>query len=252
MAIAVGNKLAGILQATGLFADEQISDLLLEQTSSGGSITEKVLARGYADEAAFLQALAKAMSIPFVRVPNLEIKPEVVEKLPTKVVFQYNVVPICIEDGALRVATNDPFAPGLMDALRLASGMRVRFALSSMLDLSNAAKTVYGVGADTLEQMIQDDRVEVAPEEDFGKKDLDELDQEASVVKFVNQIIWEAFQDRATDIHLEPMEMDLRIRYRIDGVLHQTPVPPQLKRFQSAIISRITRRDSAPRLAGSR
>jgi general secretion pathway protein E/type IV pilus assembly protein PilB len=55
----------------------------------------------------------------------------------------------------------------------------------------------------------------------------------------VNQIVWEAYQDRATDIHLEPQEFDLRIRYRIDGVLHQTPVPPQLKRFQSAVISRI-------------
>jgi len=70
-------------------------------------------------------------------------------------------------------------------------------------------------------------------------KDLSELDQEASVVKFVNQIIWEAHQDHATDIHLEPMEADLRIRYRIDGILHQTPVPAQLKRFQAAIISRI-------------
>ena len=87
--------------------------------------------------------------------------------------------------------------------------------------------------------MIQDNRIEVAPEDDLSKQDLSELDQEASVVKFVNQIIWEAYQDRATDIHLEPMENDLRIRYRIDGVLHQTPVPPQLKRFQAAIISRI-------------
>ncbi|MBN1267999.1 MAG: type II/IV secretion system protein, partial [Kiritimatiellae bacterium] len=78
-----------------------------------------------------------------------------------------------------------------------------------------------------------------AAEGDLLKEDLSQLDQEASVVKFVNQIIWEAYQDRSTDIHLEPMETDLRIRYRIDGVLHQTPVPAQLKRFQAAIISRI-------------
>jgi type II secretory ATPase GspE/PulE/Tfp pilus assembly ATPase PilB-like protein len=64
-------------------------------------------------------------------------------------------------------------------------------------------------------------------------------DQEASVIKFVNQIIWEAFKDRATDIHFEPAEDELRIRYRIDGILHQTPMPPQLKRYQAALISRI-------------
>jgi type II secretory ATPase GspE/PulE/Tfp pilus assembly ATPase PilB-like protein len=70
-------------------------------------------------------------------------------------------------------------------------------------------------------------------------KDITEGEQEASVIKFVNQIIWEAYKDRATDIHLEPQEDELRIRYRIDGILHQTPMPPQLKRFQSAILSRI-------------
>src|SRR2546426_7288955 len=70
-------------------------------------------------------------------------------------------------------------------------------------------------------------------------KEITEGDQEASVIKFVNQIIWEAYKDRSTDIHFEPAEDELRIRYRIDGILHQTPMPPQLKRFQAAIISRI-------------
>jgi len=87
--------------------------------------------------------------------------------------------------------------------------------------------------------MMQDDRIDLGDEESLLKQDLSDLDQEASVVKFVNQIIWEAFKDRATDIHIEPMEMDLRIRYRVDGVLHETPMPPQLKRFQSSVISRI-------------
>ena len=70
-------------------------------------------------------------------------------------------------------------------------------------------------------------------------KEITEGDQEASVIKFVNCVIWEASKDRATDIHLEPQEDELRIRYRIDGILHQTPMPPQLKRFQAALISRI-------------
>lgn len=239
MPVQASNKIAGLLEATGLFTEIQIGNLLAERQQSGNTITETVLALQLAAEEEFLEAFAGAMSVPFVKVSDLEIDESVIDTLPTKLVFQYNVVPIARENGSLRVATIDPFTPGLMDALRLASGMRIQFALSVSADLANAAKTIYGVGADTVEQMIQGDQIDLAPEEDLGKQDLDELDQEASIVKFVNQIIWEAHQDRATDIHLEPMENDLRIRYRIDGVLHQTPVPPQLKRFQSAIISRI-------------
>ena len=77
-------------------------------------------------------------------------------------------------------------------------------------------------------------------------KEITEGDQEASVIKFVNQIVWEAFKDRATDIHFEPAEDELRIRYRIDGILHQTPMPPQLKRYQAALISRSWSSESRP------
>ncbi|OQW96933.1 MAG: secretion system protein E [Verrucomicrobia bacterium A1] len=239
MATATTTKLATLLERVGLFSAEQIEDLLSRQKEGGTSIVDVVVKQGYAREDAFLAKLAEAMKLPFVHVGETPIEPSVLQRLPTKAVFQYNVIPLGMENGVLRVATHDPFTPGLVDALRLASGFRVRLALSPAVDLAKAAKKFYGVGADTLEQMIQDNRIEVAPVEDLGKEDLGELDQEASVVKFVNQIIWEAYQDRSTDIHLEPMETDLRIRYRVDGVLHQTPVPPQLKRFQPAIISRI-------------
>ncbi len=232
-------KLAALLTRCDLFKPEQIEFLLAKQQQSGASVTELVVGEGYAREDVFLKALAAAMDLPYVRPGDLTIPPAVLDKLPTKAVFQYNVMPVAVENGILRVAARDPFLPGLMDALRLAAGQRVRLALATAADIDKAAKKLYGVGAETLDRMIADDRIEVAPEDDFGKQDLSELDQEASVVKFVNQIIWEAYKDRATDIHLEPQEMDLRIRYRVDGVLHQTPVPPQLKRFQASIISRI-------------
>lgn len=239
MTTAGTQKLAGLLEQTGLFTAAQVEEILQRQQQSGMSITDVVLDMGHARDDEFLKALAKAMDIPFVRLAGTVIEAAVLQKLPTKAVFQYNVVPVGMEKGALRVATHNPFHPGLVDALRLASGFRIRLALSTADDLSKASKKFYGVGADTLDQMIQHDRIEVASEEDLLPADLSDLDQEASVVKFVNQIIWEAHQDRATDIHMEPMETSLRIRYRVDGVLHQTPVPAQLKRFQSAIISRI-------------
>jgi len=239
MAVVTTTKLAEMMQRLGLFTPEQIEELLARQKQGGGSITDVVVGQGYAKEEVFLEKLAEIMGIPYARVGEKPIDKDILTKLPTKAVFQYNVIPLGMENGVLRVATHDPFQQGLVDALRLASGFRIRLALSTSADLGKAAKKFYGVGAETLEQMMKDDRSEISPETNLGKQDLGDLDQEASVVKFVNQIIWEAHQDRGTDIHLEPMETDLRIRYRIDGVLHQTPVPPQLKRFQPAIISRV-------------
>ncbi|HQN80242.1 MAG: type II/IV secretion system protein [Kiritimatiellae bacterium] len=239
MAGAVSNRLTGLLEATGLFTPPQIEELAIKQRESEGLLTTHVVALEYAREDAFLAALAKAMQIPYVRVGDQPVPGEVLEKVPTKAVFQYNVIPIRLDNGVLRVATSEPFRPGLADSLRLASGCRIRFALSPSADIEKAAKKFYGVGADTLDRLRADKQLDLDEDLGPGIGDLNDLDQEASVVKFVNQIIWECHHDRGTDIHIEPMENDLRIRYRIDGVLHPTPLPPQMKRFQSAIISRI-------------
>ena len=233
------NRLASVLETTGLLSPEQVADIVQRSLGATKPVTDIVVDMGYAKEDPYLRALAEALELPFMRLNDKVIPKEVLDLLPTKAVFQYNIIPVEAEGDVLRVATHDPFVPGLLDALRLASGRKVRFALSTSSDISAAAKKFYGVGADTFDRMMQDNHIEMAAEEDFLKQDLSELDSEASVVKFVNQIIWEAHKDRATDIHLEPQEMDLRIRYRIDGVLHAIPVPPQLKRFQASIISRI-------------
>ncbi len=232
-------RLASILQRTGLFSDDQARALIAASRSSGQAITDVVVAEGHATEEDFLKALAEALQISFVDLGGTTIGPDILEALPPKVVFQHNVMPLAIENGLLIVATHDPFHSNLTDALRLASGMRIRLALSTADDIAKAAKTLYGIGADTVEKMIEDDRIEVDLDDSLMKADLSELDQEASIVKFVNQVIWEAYTEHATDIHLEPMENQLRIRYRVDGLLHQTPLPPQLNRFQAAIISRI-------------
>jgi general secretion pathway protein E/type IV pilus assembly protein PilB len=239
MAGTASNRLTALLEATGLFSPSQIEELAIKQRENEGVLTASVAALEYAREDVFLPALAKALQVPFVRVGEKPIAGEILEKVPTKAVFQYNVIPVGIENGTLRVATSEPFRPGLADSLRLASGMRVKFALSPAADIEKAAKKFYGVGADTLDRLIADNQIDLDADEGPSVGDLSNLDQDASVVKFVNQVIWEAHHDRGTDIHIEPMENDLRIRYRIDGVLHPTPLPPQMKRFQAAIISRI-------------
>ena len=228
-----------LLEKTGLFTPGQVEELVAKQQQAGRTVVELVLELGFAREDAFLQALAAALNLPYLKLGDLTLDQALLARLPTKAVFQYNVIPVAMENGALRVATQDPFRPGLLDALRLAAGLKVRLALCPSGDIAKTAKKWYGVGADTLDRMMADGRIDVPVEDDLLNQDLSGLDEEASVVKFVNQVIWEAHKDRATDIHLEPMESELRIRYRVDGVLHQTPVPPQLKRFQAAIISRI-------------
>ena len=239
MAGTASSRWVALLEATGLFTPSQIEELSIKQRENDGVLTATVVALEYAREDVFLPALAQAMQIPYVKVGDKPIAGEILEKVPTKAIFQYNVIPVGIENGTLRVATSEPFRPGLADSLRLASGLRVKFALSPAADIEKASKKFYGVGADTLDRLIADNQIDLDQDVGTSVGDLSNLDQEASVVKFVNQIIWEAHHDRGTDIHIEPLENDLRIRYRIDGVLHPTPLPPQMKRFQSAIISRI-------------
>jgi type II secretion system protein E len=191
--------------------------------------------RGVAEDV-FLQKLATALGWPYLDLPKLTIENDVRAKLSTKLAFQYSVLPVVINNGILQVAASDPFDATMMSAVRFDAKMPVTFALAAKTEIEKALKKYYGVGAETLNEMAEGDTMEL---EIANDKEITEGDQEASVIKFVNQIIWEAFKDRATDIHFEPQEDELRIRNRIDGILHQIPLPAQLKRFQAAIISRI-------------
>ena len=188
-------------------------------------------------EELFLQQLAIVLNWPFIDLRKLTVPTEARNKISTKVAFQYFAIPTDFQNGTLQVVVSNPFDAGMLSAVQFDARSPVQFALAPKIEIDKALKKYYGVGAETLDEMSKDDD---AIELDLaGDKEITEGDQEASVIKFVNQIIWEAFKDRATDIHFEPAEDELRIRYRIDGILHQTPMPPQLKRFQAAIISRI-------------
>jgi type II secretion system protein E len=191
--------------------------------------------RGLSEEL-FLQQVSAAIGWPYVDLPRITVGPEARERISTKVAFQYFVMPVQMDNGILQVAVGNPFDTSMLNAVRFSAQCQVHFALAPKTEIEKALKKYYGVGAETLEELAEDEPIELLVGED---KEITEGDQEASVIKFVNQIVWEAFKDRSTDIHFEPAEDELRIRYRIDGILHQTPMPPQLKRYQAAIISRI-------------
>jgi type II secretion system protein E len=192
--------------------------------------------RGLAEDI-FLQNLAQALHWPYLELPKLDIPQQARNRISTKVAFQHCVLPTDVFDGTVQVAVSNPFDTAMLNAVRFDARGPVQFALATRAEIEKALKKYYGVGAETLDEMGEGE--EEPLELLIGDKEITEGEQEASVIKFVNQVIWEAYKDRATDIHLEPQEDELRIRYRIDGILHQTPMPPQLKRFQAAIISRI-------------
>jgi type II secretion system protein E len=188
-------------------------------------------------EDSFLQKLAQSLNWPYLDLAKLKVPTEARNRVSTKVAFQYSVLPTQVSDGTLQVAVSNPFDSAMLNAVRFEARGPVQFALATRVEIEKALKNFYGVGAETLGELDQE---EALVDLDLPvDKEITESDQEASVIKFVNQVIWEAYKDRATDIHFEPAEDELRIRYRIDGILHQTPMPPQLKRFQAALISRI-------------
>jgi type II secretion system protein E len=207
-----------------------------ENGSSEGLLAFLCRERGLSEEL-FLQQLAKRLDWPYLDLPKLTIPPEIRSRISTKVAFQHSILPTQMVHGALQIAVSNPFDTAMINAVRFDGHGPVQFALATKAEIEKALKKYYGVGAETLDEMGKEDEpLELLIGED---KEITEGDQEASVIKFVNQVVWEAYKDRATDIHFEPQEDELRIRYRIDGILHQTPMPPQLKRYQAALISRI-------------
>jgi type II secretion system protein E len=187
-------------------------------------------------EDVFLQKLGGALNLPTCDLAHAAIEPEARGKIATKVAFQHAVMPVKFENGVLTVATHNPFDTAMLNAVQFDARGPVQLALAPRAEIEKALKKHYGVGAETLDEIEGDEPVEIIVGD---SKEITGDDQEASVIKFVNQVIWEAFKDRATDIHFEPAEDELRIRYRIDGILHQTPMPPQLKKYQAALISRV-------------
>ena len=236
------NSLANmILKSAGIYSDEQLQRIAENRAANPGmGLAEAAVKFGGAKEIEFLSAVGKSLGLETVDLERQQPNPDALTKLPASAVYQYNVLPFKTDGTSLTIVTSDPFDTAAADGLRLVAGCPIKTSLAPKEEVEKAVKKYYGVGADAIEKMIEDGRYSV--DEDIGamtKIDVNEMGEEASIVKFVNQIIAEADRQGATDIHIEPQETELRIRYRIDGMLHKVDVPPQLNRLKSAIISRI-------------
>ena len=230
-----------ILKSAGIYSDETLEKIFsLRAANPGMGLAEAAVKFGGVREVEFLAVVGKVLGLETVDLEEQNPTPDALQKLPASAVYQYNVLPFRSDETTLTIVSSDPFDTAAEGGLRLASNLRVKTVLAPKELVEKTVKKFYGVGAEAIEKMLEDGRYDVGDE--FGamtKIDVNEMGEEASIVRFVNQIIAEADRQGATDIHIEPQETELRIRYRIDGMLHKVDVPPQLNRLKSAIISRI-------------
>ena len=232
-----GKSVIDLLMASGVSSRDEAAELATNL--NGGSWTSQVLDSGKVDENRFLGAIGKLFHVPFVSIDPKTIDRQTLSILPSRFVFQHHILPIEVKENSVVLATYDLFnSIGRQLASQLLK-KPAEWVLVPRGQILRTMKTLYGVGAETFDEILKTNRAFEVLQDGETSTDLTADDPEASVVKFVNQIIREAIIERATDIHVEPLENDLRIRYRIDGILHEVAVPPQLRVLQSAIISRL-------------
>ena len=237
MNAAPSQSLINLLLESGVPSTEEAAELATNL--NGGSWVSQVLDSGKVEEQRFLSAIGNFFRVPIVSVDAKKIERTTLSVLPSRFVFQHHILPIETKENSVVLATYDLFnSIGRQLAGQLLK-KPAEWVLVPRAQLLRAMKTLYGVGAETFDEILKTRGSMDALEDVDTAIELNADDPEASVVKFVNQIIREAIAERATDIHVEPLENDLRIRYRIDGILHEVAVPPQLRVLQSAIISRL-------------
>lgn len=187
----------------------------------------------------FFRSLATKTGLPWVgeEAGSLRFLPAA---LPARLALRYQVIPVQNDADGLTVACYDPFDHAARSVIKQVVPGRVRFVIAPRSLIHAAIREHYGLGAETFEELLDGrDGAQAETEHDQEINVLDDEDAEASVMKFVNQIIREALKERATDIHVEPLGDDLQIRYRIDGVLREVPIPPQIRLLQASVLSRL-------------
>jgi len=229
------NEIGGVLPELldAMIAGRQLTDtdarLFLGRHPAGEPVTgERVL-----------RWLAHEYGVGFAALDELHPDKEVLALFPARLLLRDELLPLRRVDGEIEIATSRLFATQGLDGLRALTGLRLRPVLAPAEIIQRELKKRLGVGADTIDSLDEETALQVVDEDGGNDANLDEAAEDASIIRFVNQVLKDAINLRASDIHLEPFEDEFRIRYRIDGVLQDIPVPAQVKRFQPAIGARI-------------
>jgi type II secretion system protein E len=240
-------KLGELLIHRGVLTQGQL-DLALREHEKTGELLGKALIRlGYITEEQLLVTLAEQLSIPFL--PSLKdkvIPDDVIKAVPARFVWHYKFMPLSLKANTLTIAVSNPLDVWPTEDIKFHLGFEVEVVLAVESEIMASIKAYYGMGASIVEGILEKKEETTAaakkarPEEGIMVLDSPEkMAQDASVVKLVNQLIAEAIQSRATDIHIEPYRDRVKVRYRIDGILYDVPVPDSIKQLHLAIVSRI-------------
>jgi general secretion pathway protein E/type IV pilus assembly protein PilB len=207
------------------------AEALAEQRIRLGTVAET--------EEQVLQWLAEEYGLGYTTLENVDPDRGLLSRFSPRILLKEELLPLREVDGVVEVAASRLFATPGLDSLRTGTDLKLRPVLAPSEALQREIKKHLGVGADTLNLLEQEEGFQVVSDDRDDEGDLDKAAEDASIIRFVNQILGDAISLRASDIHVEPFEHELRIRYRIDGLLQETSVPAQIKRFQPAIVSRI-------------
>jgi type II secretion system protein E len=234
MGIPLGQSLRDLLADSGLLSAEQLQQALRECERTGERLHAVVGRLGLASEEQVLRYLGQRLGLEYVRDVQRLLNPAVLLKVPSEFALRHQVLPLQQENGCLVVATADPLNISALDDLHLLADCEIRPVLAPAAEIAEAIQQSY------MERMFRDmDEVEVdeLATDGLDVSDLQKMASETLVIKLVNLMLHQAIQDRASDVHIEPFENQTRIRYRIDGVLHEASTPP--KRLHPAIVSRV-------------
>jgi len=238
--MSLTDLLANAAVEAGCTQPQQCRQALEDAAARRSSLIEAMLDANVVDEDLFFQSLGRALNLNFVQDEELEAAENLHNRFPAKLALRHRVYPSHLSGADLTLLTYDPFNLDAKQAVGHEVRKRVTWALATRRRILEALHQGYGVGAENFEELLEG-RDGDAGHDDMKQETtvLDEADEEATVMNFVNQVFREALKDRATDIHVEPLERDLRIRYRIDGRLLEVPVPPNMRLLQASLISRL-------------
>ena len=229
-----------ILVRRGLITADQRD--LAAANVNGQRFDQVVVDMGFATEEDTLKAIAEELGMRYVDLKGYEIDLQLLGEFPTSAIFRHSLLPLGWQNGQVEVATGDPFDLEALDELSSLSGYRLRPVLSRKADIEDLIKSHLGVGGDTITELVKqraEEAVELLEEiSDEGGELADEA-QAASVIRLVNELLIEALGQGASDVHIEPKERGLTVRFRVDGMLRIQPVPPEINQFYSAIVTRL-------------
>ncbi|MBA7507168.1 Type II secretion system protein E [subsurface metagenome] len=245
---AIKKKLGDLLVEVGIITAEQLQEALEEGKIRGGRLGETLMGLGYITEDVLLAFLGKQCGVSYVSLSEYgEIDDEVIKSVPESIARHQTLIPIALEGKTLIIAMSDPLNVFAIDDLRLMTGREISVVIASETEIKSAIEKYYGAKSsmeDIVKEMelsVKDEgNVEVVKKTDAGGDDIIALEaagEEAPIIKIVNLLLTGAVKAGASDVHIEPYEKTLRVRYRIDGVLHEVSSPP--KKLQNAVVSRL-------------